>query len=123
MVIFSSFRKITALVMLMAVINMIAGSYFLQREFLEPLREKAASVTPAIFADDSEEYGIGDHKPPKTSYVTYECLSDSDNVLIGTLPATLHLDVIEPFRFIPDVYADIFVPPKILPSRTNTFIA
>lgn len=107
------FRNIKALVLFMLIVNMIAGNYYMQREFLEPLRERAASVTPAFFADDSGAHGIGDHKPPKNSYTHYEFLSDSSSLTNPALPAVSRLDCAEPSGSVTAVYLDIITPPKI----------
>lgn len=97
--------------MLMAFAGMTTGNYFLQREFLEPLREIVASHIPALSSDDCQ-YDIGDHKPPKSSYSSLECLF-SDGAAGCVSPVSCpHLYSEHP-RMIQDVYSDIDIPPKI----------
>lgn len=113
MFILGGFRNIKALFLFMLVVNMFAGNYYLQREFLEPLRERASFATPSLFAENSGEHGIGDYKPPKSSYSHHEFLSDPSNLANPALPAVSRLDWAEPSGSAAAVYLDIITPPKI----------
>ena len=107
--------------MILAIINMKAGNYYLQRAFLEPLQEISASFTPAYLTEDSCKHGIGAHKPPKASYAKQENLSAFDTLLHTFSPTAAHMYFSEPFKALLKVYAEIIVPPKISPLATINF--
>jgi len=107
--------------MLLAIFNMKAGNYYLQRAFLEPLQEMSASFTPSIISDDSGMHGIGAHKPPKTSYLIRECFSGFAYLFHIPSPAASHIHFSEPYKAFPEVFTEITVPPKISPHTTIIF--
>jgi len=107
--------------MILAIVNMKAGNYYLQRAFLEPLQEMSASFIPAYLTEDSCKHGIGAHKPPKASYAKQENLSGFAKLLPTYSPVAAHINFSEPFKALSEVYAEIFVPPKISPLTTINF--
>lgn len=121
MIISNWIRDIITLFMFILVVNMIAGNYYLQREFLEPLKEWALATSSLV--DDSDEGDKVDQKLPKTSYVESESLLNTSSLISIYHPTISRLDFAEPSRTVPDVYPDIIVPPKISLHKTLTFIA
>ncbi len=109
--------------MILAIVNMKAGNYYLQRAFLKPLQEMSTCLTPAFFTDDGGKHAIHDHKPPKTSFANNESLSGFENLLHIYSPAASRLYFSEPFQSLPEVFTEIIVPPKILPHTTFIFNA
>jgi hypothetical protein len=107
--------------MILAIINMKAGNYYLQRAFLEPLQELSDSFTPALFTDDNGKHGISDHKPPKSSYSKNDGLSNVASLLHITPSPASRICFSEPFTALPEVFAEIDVPPKISPLVTIIF--
>ncbi|MRR53885.1 MAG: hypothetical protein EG822_05145 [Deltaproteobacteria bacterium] len=106
--------------MILAIVNMKAGNYYLQRAFLEPLQEMSASFTPAYLAEDSCKHGISAHKPPKASYAKQENLCFAQ-LLKTSSPAAALCNFSEPFKAPLEVYAEIIVPPKISLLTTISF--
>jgi hypothetical protein len=107
--------------MLLAIVNMKAGNYYLQKAFLEPLQEMASSFTPSLLSDDSGKHGIGAHKPPKASYSIRECFSGFAYLFHIPSPSASLICFSEPYKALPEVFAEITVPPKILPHTTIIF--
>jgi len=114
-------RNTAAVIMILAIVNMKAGNYYLQRAFLEPLQELSTSFTPAYLIEDSCKHGIGAHKPPKASYAKQENLSGFDNLRHTYSPTAARICFSEPFKALLEVYAEIIVPPKISPLATINF--
>jgi len=107
--------------MILTIVNMNAGNYYLQRAFLEPLQEMSVSFTPAFLTDDSCKHRISAHKPPKASYAKQENLSGFDSLRHTYSSTAAHIYFSEPFKALLEVYAEIFVPPKISPLATINF--
>jgi len=107
--------------MLLAIVNMKAGNYYLQKAFLEPLQEMAASFTPSLLSDDSGMHGIGAHKPPKVSYAKHDYFPGFVNLLNIPSSASSRIYFSEPYKALPEVFAEITVPPKISPYTTIIF--
>jgi len=99
--------------MILAIINMKAGNYFLQRAFLAPLQELSSTFAPALVTEDGSEHGVNDHKPPKSSFAKHEGLSNLAGLLPIVPPSSSHIYFSEPFSAHPEVFAEIDIPPKI----------
>jgi hypothetical protein len=100
--------------MILAIVNMKAGNYFLQRAFLAPLQEMTTCFTPTFLSEDNGDHGIRDHKPPKASYAKHETLTDFAGLLSVSTPPSSIMSFSEPFTALPEVFVEILVPPKIV---------
>lgn len=105
-------KSVAFLVMLITIISNASGINF-KNAVLKPLEENFSAVA-LLTANDQEEGGSADFKPPKNSLIDYTAICSNHGIFSDYLPSLLHLATIEPFQFMPAVYLDIFVPPQNL---------
>ena len=108
-------RYLTCVVMLVTIVTHFSGIHF-YNDLLKPL-EEVASTVGTLSASDEDWGGSNDFKPPKSSYTDYAAICSLDTLFSLYVPSLAHYESSDPFRFLPEVYPDIFVPPQNLPGH------
>lgn len=107
-------RHLAFFVVLVTVVSHGSGISF-HNDVLKPLEEVVAPVA-MLSAGDEGCGGNADFKPPKSSFTDYAAICNLDGFFSCFEPNIADQQATEPFRFLPEVYLDIFVPPQNLSS-------
>ncbi|UFS70694.1 hypothetical protein LPW11_00545 [Geomonas sp. RF6] len=100
-----------ALVMVVVILTMTIGTIY-TKGFVEDFRENV-SVQKSFTSDDSteDEAGTSDYKPPKQSFVDYNCFFGCGIELPAYLPLISVLVFPEVHQAVPEVYPEVLAPP------------
>jgi hypothetical protein len=111
MAVIRTFKRITAFIMLLLTLHVIADGVMTAKDSLEPLKERARQVATLTSDDDSDEPGLDDFKPPKHTFIDYSTYFLPHWTAPIFHPRMASLTAIDHLRLTHQFYPDVPVPP------------
>lgn len=106
--------KFIAFAMVVVTLTSALSGFALKKELLEPFRDTVSHKAFIQSDDEAAENNMDDdHKPRIYVLDHFSTWPDSCNIPSYS-PLITSLDFYEPFRMMPEVYLEIFVPPESL---------
>lgn len=107
-----SLRKFISFAMVVVILTATASGLALKKQLLEPFQDSVSHKVFIMSDDENTEQGLDDDHKPRIYSLDHFATWGGSSLLPPYSPLIATLFFREPYRVLPEVYPEIFIPPE-----------